>query len=68
MEDLIKALQIFLKYDNSRRPTLCADDKLIVNKVSRADVSEKDLEDLRELNFIWNDTEGYFFSFRFGSN
>ena len=64
MEDLIKALQIFAKYDNLYTPTHCEHDEL--NVVIRSDkVSEEDKKALEELSF--HECDGYFKSYRFGS-
>ena len=66
MEDLIKALQIFLKYGNPDYPTSCSHDELFV-KIESEKVSEEDLKTLEELGFYPSD-DGYgFYSFRFGS-
>ena len=64
MEDLIKALTIFLKYGNPAFPTNCNHDELWVD-IDPEKVSAKDLTELHELGFIPND-EG-FISYRFGS-
>lgn len=66
MEDLIKALQIFLKYDNSRNPTHCEHDELTVN-VNPSLVSEEDKVELEKLGFHSEEEDGYFYSYRFGS-
>ena len=65
MEDLIKALQIFLKYGNPQYPTHCEHDRLSVC-ISENDVSEEDKEELSNLGFT-PDEHGNFSSFRFGS-
>lgn len=64
MKDLIKALQIFLKYDNPYAPTHCEHDTLYV-MVDPDEVSEEDKERLEELSF--HDEGEYFISYRFGS-
>lgn len=64
MEDLIKALQIFLKYGNDTHPTHCEHDELIVD-IDPEDVSKEDIEELYSLGFYpYNDS---FVSYRFGS-
>lgn len=67
MEDLIKALQIFLKYKNERWPTHCEHDVLAIMGVHIDDVSAQDVEELKTLGFEWDDQEDHFYSFRFGS-
>jgi hypothetical protein len=66
MEDLIKALQIFLKYGNSENPTHCEHDVLHVD-IDPVLVSKADKKELDTLGFfVSSDGEG-FDSFRFGS-
>ena len=65
MEDLIKALQIFLKYGNPYNPTNCSHDELAVCGIDPEKVSKEDTEALDELGFFVSDE--YFISFRFGS-
>jgi hypothetical protein len=66
MEDLIKALQIFLKYGNPDYPTICNHEELFVD-IEPEKVSEEDLKTLEELGFFPTE-DGYgFYSFRFGS-
>ena len=64
MEDLIKALQIFLKYENPHYPTNCTHDKLYVN-INPEFISKEDKEELKRLSF--NEDEYGFTSYRFGS-
>lgn len=66
MEDLIKALQILLKYGNPKSPTHCEHDILNVD-ISADGVSEKDIKELDELGFFIDDDYNTFSSFRFGS-
>ena len=66
MEDLIKALQIFLKYANPKWPTNCEHDVLYVD-VDESKVSEDDLAKLADLGFLVDEEEGGFISYRFGS-
>lgn len=66
MEDLIKALQIFLKYGNPDYPTSCNHDELWVN-IEPEKVSEEDLEMLKSLGFFPHEDASGFYSFRFGS-
>jgi len=68
MEDLIKALQIFLKYGNPRNPCHCGHDYLYVD-IDASLVSDEDKEELDKLGFFPDteyDNEG-FGSFRYGS-
>lgn len=66
MEDLIKALQIFLKYGNPYCPTHCEHDELYI-MIDPELVSEEDMVALEELDFTPNDVDG-FSSYRFGSS
>ena len=66
MSDLIKALQIFLKYSDPRNPTNCSHDEFVVC-VEPAVVSEEDRKKLHKLGFHANEEEEHFYSFRFGS-
>lgn len=65
MEDLIKALQIFIKYKNSDCPTHCEHDELFVVDITEDEVSEEDKKELERLSFTWADD--HWSSFRFGS-
>ena len=64
MKDLIKALQIFLKYENSYSPTHCEHDELTVN-INPDIISKEDIDKLCQLGFEIEDD--YFISYRFGS-
>ena len=68
MEDLIKALQIFLKYGNPEWPTHCEHDIMYVN-IDPADVNEEDLKSLEKLGFYPEkyDYGDCFYSYKFGS-
>ena len=71
MENLIKALQIFLKYGNPTYPTHCEHDVLYVVGISPDIVSDEDKAELEELGFLWKEpdagAEDTFYSFRYGS-
>lgn len=70
MKDLIEALQIFLKYGDSRYPTHCEHDELQIADINPNDVSKEDKARLDELGFFVSDEESedkYFMSFKFGS-
>ena len=68
MEDLIKALQIFLKYGNPKNPSHCEHDYFYVAIDSEL-VSKEDIDALDKLGFFLDQEydEGGFGSFRFGS-
>jgi uncharacterized protein CbrC (UPF0167 family) len=67
MEDLIKALQIFLKYRNEKWPTHCEHDIMMISKVHQDEVSEEDDLELEKLGFFWNDEYDCYASFKYGS-
>lgn len=81
MEDLIKALQIFLKYGNPTYPTHCEHDVLYVC-VSPKGMSKENIKELDDLGFFpcngnaesyEDDFDGeyedddYFMSYKYGS-
>lgn len=65
MKDLIEALLIFSKYNDSEYPTYCEHDVLYIVDINPNDVKHEDLVKLDELGFIAEE-EG-FLSFKFGS-
>jgi len=65
MEDLIKALQIFLKYGNPKYPMACEHDALYV-AIDANLVSDEDKKTLDELGFHPGEYD-MFESFRYGS-
>ena len=65
MEGLIKALQIFLKYQNLVYPTICVHDELIIVGISFDEVSEDDKNSLENLGFLWD--SDYWSSTKYGS-
>lgn len=67
MESLIKALQIFLKYQNLEFPTSCINDELIIVRIGKNEVSENDTKKLDKLGFVWNNGYDCFSSFKYGS-
>lgn len=70
MGDLIKALQIFLKYGNLEYPTYCEHDVLKICGINPVDVSDDDKNELDKLGFIIGgkgEDDKYFMSFRYGS-
>jgi len=68
VEDLIKALQIFLKYGNPDYPTHCEHDYLYVD-INPELVSKEDIKLLDELGFVIDQEYGGngFGSFKYGS-
>ena len=68
MEKLIKALQIFLKYDNPQFPTHCEHDELwICGDFDPEKMSAEDLAELEKLEFTWDENDDSFKSYWFGS-
>jgi hypothetical protein len=67
MEDLIKALQIFLKYGNPEYPTNCSHDELMICEIAPSEVSDEDKIELDKLGFFVSEEDDCFKSFRFGS-
>lgn len=67
MNDLIEALNIFLKYiGNEKYPTWAEHDEFGVN-CPIENMSEEDIKKLDELGFFWDNNYECFISFRFGS-
>lgn len=66
MEDLIKALLIFLKYGNKQYPTSCEHDILYVD-IDPSVVSDEDKKTLDEFGFFVDDENDCFASFKYGS-
>lgn len=66
MEDLIKALQIFIKYGNPKCPTHCEHDVLYVD-INNKEVSVEDKKELELLGFLEEDFGRGFYSYRYGS-
>jgi len=69
MSDLIKALQIFLKYANPHYPTHCEHEVFTILGIESSAVSDEDKKELEQLGFFIGDgySEDAFHSFRFGS-
>ena len=66
MEDLIKALQILLKYGNPDSPTICEHEVMYIAGVDASEVSKEDIKELERLGFkAYYDDQ--FQSYRFGS-
>ena len=69
MENLIKALRIFLKYGNPKYPTHCEHDTLYICGINWSDISEEDQLVLREIGFHDSDEDDdneRIYSFRYG--
>jgi hypothetical protein len=68
MKDLIEALQIFAKYQiATESPTICSHDMLVIVGVDYKDMKKEDIQWVEAFGFEWDETEEYFYSFRFGS-
>ena len=67
MEQLIEALNIFLKYGNPEYPTWCEHDALHICDIDDEKVSEEDKKELEKLGFFVDEQEGGFISYKFGS-
>lgn len=66
MKDLIKALQIFLKYGNPEHPIDCEPGVLIV-EIEPTKVTREDKKELQTLGFNVEKKEDYFYSYKYGS-
>jgi len=67
MQDLIEALMIFAKYTNTKYPTHCEHDTLIICDVNPDDVTPENMKRLEELEFFVSDEyDDCFVSYRFG--
>ncbi len=69
MSDLIKALQILLKYGNPIYPTHCEHGILFIADIDLKQVTDEDKASLEELGFSIRTEYGkeQFYSYRFGS-
>ena len=67
MEDLIKALQILLKYGNPKYPTVCEHDILYIVGIDLKKISIEDINELENLGFNINIEESEIYSYKFGS-
>jgi len=66
MDNLIKALRIFLKYGNSTYPTHCEHDTLYICDIEWEDISKEDQIELEKLGFINSEDDGII-SYKYGS-
>ena len=69
MKDLIKALQILLKYGNPDYPTLCEHDIMVICGIDPLKVTDEDKSELDDLGFSCGEPYGErcFYSYKFGS-
>lgn len=68
MKELIEALNIFLKYTDMSHPFHCEHDILTVDYDKNVlCMTKEDVDRLDELGFFWNDNEGHFNSWKYGS-
>ena len=67
MEELIKALQIFLKYGKPPYPTHCEHDFMYICGIDPDDVSEEDKVELNKLGFEIDTNLDQFYSTKYGS-
>ena len=69
MENLIKALEILLKYGNPDYPTHCEHDVIVIVDINPNDVSDEDKAELEQLGFFVSSEFGdpAFQSYRYGS-
>jgi len=51
VKDLIEALQILIKYDDSKYPTNCSHDYLVFSNIKWRDIDKEDRKKLKELGF-----------------
>ena len=65
MKDLIEALQIFSKYSDTKYPTCCVHDVLLI--CVEEEISTEDAKRLEELDFFVSEEYDGWASFRFGS-
>ena len=67
MEELIKALHIFLKYGKPSYPTQCEHDIMYICDIDPHEVSDEDKAELDELGFGIDFDLDIFYSFKYGS-
>ncbi len=67
MKNLIKALQIFLKYRDEDYPTHCEDEVLMVLGITEEEVRQCDKEELNKLGFMWSEGYKCWVSYHYGS-
>ena len=67
MNDLIKALQIFQKYQDNTWPTHCEHDILMISGIGKKELSKEDREEVERLGFYWDWRYDCWASFKYGS-
>jgi len=69
MEELIKALQILLKYGNHEYPTHCEHDTLFIVGIKAEDISNEDKIEVEKLGFEVGNEDGLdqIYSLKYGS-
>jgi uncharacterized protein CbrC (UPF0167 family) len=67
MKELIEALQTFAMYTQTKWPTHCEHDVLMICDVGRDTMSAADQDYVEERGFLWSDEHECWISFRFGS-
>ena len=67
MSDLIKALQILLKYGDPHFPTDCGNDCLYICGIDPHDVDSDDIDTLDTLGFFVDKRVQEFASYRYGA-
>lgn len=67
LSDLIKALQIFLKYRDTSEPTHCEHDVMMISSFTKDEISKEDQAALNKLGFSFSVGEGHWVSYKFGS-
>lgn len=68
MNKLIRALQIFAKYQQETEwPTNCEHDILMIMGVDKDDIPEKEKKELEDLGFDWHEGTQCWGSYKYGS-
>ena len=67
MKDLIEALLIFQTYVDSKYPTSCEHEVLLIMHVGQNQASKEHKKRLEELGFFWNTEYDCWASYRYGS-
>jgi hypothetical protein len=67
VKQLIEALTIFAKYNDQPYPTNCSHDELAIMGITREEMSGEDILRVEALGFLWDDTEEYWLSYKYGS-
>lgn len=67
LSELIEALQIFLKYGDAEFPTHCEHDQMRMCNVATHLITSEDARRLEKLGFEYDENEGNFRSYAFGS-